>query len=138
MTVQFRADALARVTLARELWAPLRTLVDGRIAGHIRLWSVFSVSRVIVLILWSDVAMKEEGELPDAGDEVTAESPKTSAPASPRATPVSPRATPVSPGLTDASPTELATSPAHSRHAQNAPPQLSTPERLAKGQTVHV
>ena len=36
MTVQFRANALAGITLARELWAPLRVLVDGRLAGHIR------------------------------------------------------------------------------------------------------
>ena len=36
MTVQFRANALAGITLARELWAPLRVLIDGRLAGHIR------------------------------------------------------------------------------------------------------
>ena len=36
MTAQFRANALAGITLARELWAPLRVLVDGRLAGHIR------------------------------------------------------------------------------------------------------
>ena len=36
MIVQFRANALAGITLARELWAPVRVLVDGRLAGHIR------------------------------------------------------------------------------------------------------
>ena len=36
MPVQFRVNALAGITLARELWAPLRVLIDGRLAGHIR------------------------------------------------------------------------------------------------------